>query len=392
MIDLAAVPEGVDGAHGRCQCPADGPYRPLRWLGGPSSMGLALPDAAPTPSTMYAPRGVCQTDDRLIVADTGNHRLLIWDAPLPDVDHADADHVIGQPDMVSEGPKLLFLPTGMCVADDGRFVVADAWHHRLLVWDDVASAVDAAPPMVLGQPDGVDGADEGCGPQRFYWPFGVAFVDGVFWVADTGNRRAIGWLGGLPEPGVGADVVLGQPDLVSRGENRDDVVAADSLRWPHAIAASTDLLFVADAGNHRVLGWWGEVAGDRPAEVVVGQPDFTSAFESPYRPQGNRAFRFPYAIATAPDGRLFVADTSNNRIAIVDDPTATFTAEPAGAGVDRMLAQSSVDGNGENRWDRVEHDTCCWPYGLSYHDYSDGGRLAIADSGNNRVVIWGARL
>jgi hypothetical protein len=79
------------------------------------------------------------------------------------------------------------------------------------------------------------GWTEGCGPQRFYWPFGFALVDGVFWVADTGNRRVLGWHDGIPVPGQGADVVLGQPDLESRGENRDGPVAANSLRWPHAV-------------------------------------------------------------------------------------------------------------------------------------------------------------
>lgn len=365
---------------------AVGTYAPLRWLGGPSPFGLALPDASPTAATMYAPRGVCQTGDALIAADTGNHRLLIWHESVPGADHADADVVVGQPDMTSEGPKLLFLPTGVIVAPDGRLLVADAWHHRILVWDSVADAGSRPPSLVLGQPHGtgVDGVDEGCGPQRFYWPFGLAIVDGALWVADTGNRRVLGWLDGVPAPGQSADVVLGQPDLVSRGENRDDAVAADSMRWPHAIAASGDLLLVADAGNHRVLGWRGDVVADRPADVVLGQADLTSSFESPYRPQGPRAFRFPYAIASAPDGRLFVGDTSNNRIGVVDDPAATFAAEPYGAPLDRVLGQPTFDLNGENRWDRVEHDTLCWPYGLSFHD----GHLAIADSGNNRVMIW----
>lgn len=351
-------------------------------------MGLALPDASPSPSTMYAPRGVCQTDTHLIVADTGNHRLLVWDDPLPDADHADADHVVGQPDLVSEGPKLLFLPTGLAVCPDGRLVVADAWHHRILVWDDVAAAISGATPVVLGQPDGIDGVDEGCGPQRCYWPFGVAWIDGTLWVADTGNRRVLGWLDGVPEPGQGADVVLGQPDSFSRGENRDRDVAGDSMRWPHAIAAVGDLLLVADAGNHRVLGWRGAVLADRPADVVLGQPGFTTASENPYRPQGNRALRFPYAVAGTPDGRLFVGDTSNNRVAVIDDAPATLRSEPVGAGFDRVLGQPSFDLNGENRWDRVEHDSCCWPYGLSFHRHATGGRLAIADSGNNRITIW----
>lgn len=355
-------------------------------------MGLALPDAAPTASTMYAPRGVWQTDDVLIVADTGNHRILVWYVPLPSADHAPADVVIGQPDMSSEGPKLLFLPTGVLVLPDGRLVVADAWHHRLLVWDDVDQAAVRPPTTVLGQDPtvGLDGVEEGCGPQRFYWPFGIAMIDGTFWVADTGNRRVLGWTDGLPDPGQGADIVLGQPDLVSRGENRDGPVGPDSMRWPHAVAAAGDVLFVADAGNHRVLGWRGTVSGDRPADVVLGQPDFTSAFENPYRPQGPASFRFPYAIAATPDGRLVVGDTSNNRVGVIDDVADVTLTHPAGAELDRVLGQPGFDANGENRWDRVLHDTFCWPYAVSFHHHVDGARLAVADSGNNRVVLWSA--
>ena len=357
--------------------------RPRCWLGGPSAFGLMLPDASPTPSTMYAPRGVCLTADALIVADTGNHRILIWPGGELPADHSDAEVVLGQPDLFSEGPKLLFLPTSVAVVE-GRLVVADAWHHRVLVWDEVPRRSGVAPSMVLGQRD-LDGIGEGCGPNRFYWPFGVAMVGGVFWIADTGNRRVLGWVGGLPEPSQPPDVVLGQPDLWSRGENRDGPVAADSLRWPHALAGLGDRLFVADAGNHRVLGWDAPLAGG-PADLVMGQPGFTTSVEVPNRPQGPRSFRFPYAVATSPTGSLFVADTSNNRIGVVTDARATFAAQPVGGAVDLVLGQPDLDASGENRWSKVEADTFCWPYGLSY----EGGRLAVADSGNNRVMVWAA--
>ncbi len=357
---------------------------PLRWLGGASSFGLLLPDASPTPSTMYAPRGLCLTEDAVVAADTGNHRLLIWHEALPGADHQDADVVIGQPDMTSEGPKLFFLPTGVLVSD-GRLVVADAWHHRILIWDDLSTAHLTPPSQVLGQVD-LDAVDEGCGPLRLYWPFGVAMVDGAFFVADTGNRRLLGWSGGLPEHGVEPDVLLGQPHLCARGENRDGPVRASSLRWPHALTSVAGHLVVADAGNHRVLAWRLPLEGDRPADVVLGQPDLTSSVESPYRPQGPRSFRFPYAVAAAEeDGRLFVADTSNNRIGVLDDAEHSFCAEPLGGAVDHVLGQPDLDANGENRWDRVEADSLCWPYGLSWC----AGRLGVADSGNNRVVIWG---
>ncbi len=360
---------------------------PACWLGGPSAAGLMLPDAKPTPSTMYAPRGVCLTDDAVVVADTGNHRLLIWQSALPGADHADADVVIGQPDMTTEGPNLFFLPTGVIV-HEGRLLVADAWHHRILVWDEVPRSSSVPPSSVLGQPT-MDDVDEGCGPQRFYWPFGLAMIDGQLWVCDTGNRRVLGWLDGVPEPGQPADVVLGQPDFESRGENRDGPVAANSLRWPHAVCAVHTIggprtLFVADAGNHRVLGWRGEIVAERPADAVLGQVGFDTAVEFPYRPQGPRAFRFPYTIAATPSGALYVGDTSNNRVLVVDDAEATIVAEPVGAPVDHVLGQPDLDANGENRWSRVEHDTFCWPYGLAHRE----GLLAVADSGNNRCTLW----
>ncbi len=94
--------------------------------------------------------------------------------------------------------------------------------------------------------------------------------------------------------------------------------------------------------------------------------------------------RFPYAVASGADSTLYVADTSNNRVAVIYDASSTLSASPVGAAVDRILGQPDPDANGENRWDRVRHDSFCWPYGLSFND----GLLAVADSGNNRVVVW----
>lgn len=363
---------------------------PTVWLGAPAAGGLMLPDARPTPSQVYAPRGVWLDDDRLVVCDTGNHRVLIWHHPDRLVSHAPADVVLGQPDFTSEGAQAggrgpergMRLPTGVLV-HQGRLVVADAWNHRLLVWDEVPQADDVAPDVVLGQPDDVS-VDEnrgaGCGPDGFYWPFGLAMVDGRLWVADTGNRRVLGW-DGIPEPGRSPSIVLGQPDAFSRDENRGEVGPA-SFRWAHAVAGTSERLFVADAGNHRLLGWDPPPAGDGPATLLFGQPDFASAGEFPYQRQTATSLRFPYAIGIAPLGgrdAMVVADTANNRVLVWEDVPAT-----SGVPADHVLGQPDFGTNGENRWDAVTADTFCWPYGLSLH----GGRLAVADSGNNRVTIW----
>ncbi|MGB9634486.1 MAG: hypothetical protein ACPL8I_14205, partial [Chloroflexaceae bacterium] len=133
------------------------------------------------------------------------------------------------------------------------------------------------------------------------------------------------------------------------------------------------------AGNHRVLGWSPPPEADRPADLVLGQPDYASSSELAHVPQGSRRLRFPYALALE-DQRLAVADTANNRVLLWNQAPRSGAFAPA----DAVLGQANFDDHGENRWRAVAPDTLCWPYGLWLHN----GRLAIADSGNNRVMIW----
>lgn len=362
---------------------------PLLRLGAESPGGLQLPAAIPSAGTMYAPRGVWTDGTRLIASDTGNQRVLIWHS-LPSHDGQDADIVLGQPDFASEGPQAsgagpergFHLPTGVDVID-GNLVVADGWNHRILVFDGIPEHSYAAPRAVIGQPDMASveaNAGGPPGPATFYWPFGFAVVGDAFWVADTGNRRVLGWHGPhVPEPGRPADMLLGQDTADQREDNRGGSPTPVSFRWPHAIAGDADTLYVADAGDHRVLGWSPHPTGDDEAQLVLGQGDFTSAEEFKNRPQGAQRMRFPYGLAVS-DGRLTVADTSNNRILIWDDLPRQGVGVPA----DHVLAQPDFDANGENRWDVVADDSLCWPYGISLA----GDLLAIADSGNNRVMLW----
>lgn len=344
-----------------------------------------MPDASPTRSHMYSPRGVWTDGVRVVVADSGNHRVLIWH-DFPAADGADADVVLGQPDFGTEGPAAgqgdhlrgMYLPTGVAVIDDS-LVVADAWHHRLLVWDGVPQSSFAAPDLVIGQhgPDAVEpnrGGEPGL--DTLYWPFGIGLVAGTFWVADTGNRRVLGWHGGVPRDGRPADVLLGQQDATAREDNSGGL-SESTFRWPHAVCGDARTLYVADAGDHRVLGF--SPPGSPAAGLVLGQQSATVADEFKNRPQGPHRLRFPYATVCDAQ-RLVVADTSNNRVLLWHG----LPREGAGIAADTVLGQADLDANGENRWDAVADDSLCWPYGLSLA----GDVLAVADSGNNRVIFW----
>jgi len=362
--------------------------KPLAWLGAPATGGLALPNASPTPCSFYAPRGVFFNDDVLIVVDTGNHRVLIWHS-IPSEDGTPADVVLGQRSFYAEGPKSagtstangFYLPTSAC-ASGGRLFIADAWHHRILVWNEVPTRSNTPPDYAIGQPNltSVEANRGGVTSRNSLWcPYGIAVVDGRFYITDTSNRRVLGW-SHLPGPDDPPETLLGQPSWESGEESRGDGVGARSFRWPHAIAAVGDYVYVADAGNHRVLGWRGGLTEDRDADVLIGQRDFVTAEEFPYRPQGASRLRFPYAIAS--NGRsLAIGDTANNRLLFWN---TLSSGEIASTSATAVLGQPNFDSNGENRWTAVLHDTLCWPYGICWN----GDRIAIADSGNNRVMIW----
>src|SRR5215472_3360591 len=82
-----------------------------------------------------------------------------------------------------------------------------------------------------------------------------------------------------PQADTGANRVLGQIDFVNNGIN---IVTNLGVWTPTAVAVDRSVtpnrLYVADAGNHRVLGWRSidALKNGSPADLVIGQPDFLS--------------------------------------------------------------------------------------------------------------------
>ena len=100
--------------------------------------------------------------------------------------------------------------------------------------------------------------------------------------------------------------------------------------------------------------------------------------------RNKRLFR-PYEreAAVTPISGRGVAQGNGFKI-VWGDATQADDMQAAVRGADWVLAQPDFGANGENRWTSVQRDTLCWPYGLSLH----GDLLAVADSGNNRVMLW----
>ncbi|MFA4982009.1 MAG: NHL repeat-containing protein [Candidatus Omnitrophota bacterium] len=113
-----------------------------------------------------------------------------------------------------------------------------------------------------------------------------------------------------------------------------------------------------------------ELTNDMSADVVIGQPDFrtTSAGTT------QRNLNAPHGIFT--DGqRLFVTEVNNNRVMIWNSIPVLNDA-PADIVLGQAVFTTSAAGTGRSGLNG--------PRGVCYA----GGKLFVADWGNNRILIW----
>jgi hypothetical protein len=355
--------------------------------------GLAMP-VKPGPASLFGPRGACLATRRgpLFVADTGHHRLMIW-PDRPTQDGQPAKILIGQPDFAAEGRNAkgeiggatFNVPVGVAAAD-GVLAVADAWNHRVLIWHGYPERTNQPADVVLGQRDVLGGlANRGSDAPRadtLNWCYGVTIAGGRLYVADTGNRRVLVWDRIPQTSGAPADLVLGQENFGCRDENGGMAIGPGGMRWPHAVSLAGDALLVADAGDNRVMVW--RAMPERngvPCDFVIGQQSFA---EQEY----NAAAYFPTAASVnMPYGitrfgrQVVVADTANSRL--IGFPIEHLAM---GAAATALAGQPSFTDKGDNRWGLPRRDSLCWPYGVAACD----NIMVIADSGNNRVLLWEA--
>jgi hypothetical protein len=408
-VSLEASPTGIESStHQRvalrpapaARAPAHAPLlapEPLVVLGAPRLPPLVTSGVRPDRQTCFGPRGavLLGADGPLWLCDTGHHRLLGW-RRLPDRDEAAADWVIGQTSFESEGrnargavtARSLNVPTGICRFGARGLAVADAWNHRVLLWNEAPTASHVPPDIVLGQND-FESAEANQGrplptASSLFWPYGIACFEGCLFVADSENRRVLVWCARPERHGQAADLVLGQSDFAQRDENAGGAPSRASMRWPHGICFWRGHTCISDAGNNRVLVYRGlpERTG-QSADYILGQSDerLVDHNQSAYWPRES-TLNMPYGVAASGDW-LICADTANSRL------LGFHAADLAtGAGARALTGQLSFQQKGDNRWQPPAADSLCWPYGVSVSESEEGARVVVADSGNNRVSVW----
>ena len=251
--------------------------------------------------------------------------------------------------------------------------------------------------VVVGQPDFVSVAATPITQSSMRLPTAVASDGNILAVADTANNRVLIWKSIPATNGQPADVVLGQTDFTTVARV---TVTASSLRGPQGVWIQGGRLFVADTQNNRVMIWNSiPTQNNQPADLVLGQPDFTSA---PPVNQINLQLTASATTMLSPtsvtsDGtRLYVSDLGFNRVLIWNSmPTAT--QQPADLEIGQKDMTQSIPNDATNICDSNGTDTngnatfparCGKTLSFPRYALSDGTRLFIADGGNDRVLVF----
>ncbi len=277
----------------------------------------------PTAVTMNVPTGVSPWGKTgLAVADAWNHRVLLW-RHLPTEHNQPADIILGQPDAHSilanhgsDAPTATSLHWPYGVSAKGNAIyVCDTGNRRVLVWQAPEETGQPA-DLVLGQRDFVtrdENAGEPVGPTGMRWPHTVTFWDGTLCVSDAGNNRIMIWQTPPQQNGTPCDTVLGQANMYDCDHNQTSYYPrADTTNMPYAAAAAGERLLVADTANSRLIGFEDQETG-APATLLAAQPDFASKGDNRWGIAERDSLCWPYGL-TVQGQTAVISDSGNNRV------------------------------------------------------------------------------
>lgn len=353
-------------------------------LGQPDMTSGVANNGGVSEASLQNPRFAYSDGSKLIVADTNNHRVLIYD-PIPSTDFASASYVVGQPDMSSNAPNnggigADTLKNPNTIYTDGtKLYIADTFNHRVLIFNSVPSANGVSADNVIGQSN-MTSATNGSSATKLTYPI-TGYTDGTkFFIADSNNHRGLIYNSIPAVDGASADYAIGQQNLTDNDINQGSAIAADKLSLPYSAYSDGTRLFISDRNNSRVLIYNSIPAvSGVSADVVVGQTDMISGDVNQGGAVAANTLKQPrYAFS---DGtKLYIADTNNHRVLIYNTIPAANDAS-----ADVVIGQADMISNSSNQGGAVAANTLQSPMCVQV----DGnGKLYIADTFNHRVLIY----
>jgi hypothetical protein len=222
----------------------------------PNAKGQA---ASPKANTLNWPYGVFSDSKSLWIADTGNRRVLVYNA-IPTENFASADNVIGKPDFNTrdlENNNPIW-PYSVKISKKGALAIADTQFYRVLIWNDKNDAFSNKADIIIGQ-DNFDNAGQNqfrLAPEAntLNWIYDACFYKDGILVNDTGNSRILGFESIPIRNNQPADWLIGRPNFQTSSEYKGNLIGTkDAIYWPFSIITQDQKLCIADTGNHRLV-------------------------------------------------------------------------------------------------------------------------------------------
>lgn len=330
-------------------------------------------------SSLFGAMSAASDGTRLWIADARNARLLQFNA-LPVVNRPVANVIVGQAEATSSAPgtsqTTLRVGDLSAVAAGGKLFVVDGASNRVLIYGSLPAAHGAPASVVLGQASFTTSAGgksaSGLNGPADVWSDGTRLV-----VVDNANSRVLIWTSLPTTNGQAANIVLGRPGFgLGLGDPPADPPTSASMKFPVGVWSNGTRLYVADAGNHRVMVWnQFPTTSGQPCDFVIGQTAFSGNTPNAGGAIANAiGLHTPYRAVEA-NGSLFISDSMNHRV-VVHTPIPSTSGEAA----DVVLGQDNLDSN----------DLPSIPTGNRMssprHIVATGGHLYVPDYQWNRVL------
>ncbi len=377
-------------------------------------------------SQLVPPLGVFTNGTNVFVCDSPQNRIAIYDLPAnwPPATTALPSppilSVIGQNNLTSgkvNKAQPLADATTLSLPLAGAFLGSELWvvdsnNNRVLAYPPQTGLTYTAATRLVGQLDFIYSAPNLIeGREVFFANSGNGSADVAIdnttstphlYIADSLNNRVLGFKDARTVQATSkADIVIGQPDLFHSGVNYPNGCTVGSgatisclgqnpgnmgLNEPSGVlvAANGDL-YVADTGNGRVLRFPSPFApgATLQANLVLGQIGFGPPTQNP----SQQNMGFPLGLAFSPDATtLYVSDNAYNRVLAFTHATGSDFVNGQLANI--VLGQSNFTSTTPAAATSTTPASLSGMNAPAHIAVDTSDRLYVADSGNNRVLIF----
>ncbi|MEI7579382.1 MAG: NHL repeat-containing protein [bacterium] len=348
-----------------------------------------------TGRTLSYPQAVYTDGDRLMIADTSNNRVLIYNS-IPTTNHQYADIVIGQPNFTSNTAnndsglttaRTLYNPEGI-TTEGNKLFITDYVNHRVLIYNNIPTTNFQPADSVIGQPNMNNNLAYAAvaDARSISTPVDFSIYNNKLLITDMSNSRILVFNSAPTTSNQAADRVIGQPDMYASAVNTGGI-SAQTLNAPNSTFVDNGRLFIGDYANNRVLIFNSIPEGNNgSADYVIGQPNMAS--NTPNNGGVNaKSLQRPQTMATK-DNILFVTDTWNNRVMAYDLTNISSVAPNDSLAAFAVIGQGTLTSNSYN-YGGLNAKSMIYPRGIKIIGEDIATRkLLVSDCINKRILIY----